>query len=132
MPYAKAFVHIKAAVFAATAIGMMISIMSLNPRPTSSIYSDSFDLEDLVSRLSQQARSQAFYEIKALQDERDALQRQVEAERSAWVSVYQVILESSRVGTQLSLVCDDSQRQIDHERSEDRERKRQLANLTPI
>lgn len=98
----------------------------------SSNYSDLFELEDLVKQISQQARSQAWYEIRALRDERDTLHRQVEAERRAWLSMYQVMLEAANVGTQLSLVCANAQEQIVDAKTKDRERKQQLANLARI
>ncbi|KAL7783249.1 hypothetical protein V8C37DRAFT_414937 [Trichoderma ceciliae] len=58
--------------------------MAYQERPTSSVYSDSFELEELAIRLSEEAEAQEIHTIKALEDERDMLYREVEAKRVTW------------------------------------------------
>lgn len=50
-------------------------------RPTSSVYSDSFELEKLVRKLSHQLEDQEQYDLLALTTERDLLLSQVSSLR---------------------------------------------------
>lgn len=102
------------------------------PRPASSIYSNSFELEDLVHRLSEQARFQEEYEIKALQIELDALKHQINDARSRWAFIYDIMMDSADLATKLSLICKDADAQVHRERNDDRERKKRLANRTVV
>lgn len=79
--------------------------MDSQERPTSSIYSDRFELDELVSRLSDEADAQELYAIQALQNERDALSREVEARRTIWNSIYQVLIESADVASKIAALC---------------------------
>lgn len=50
-------------------------------RPTSSVYSDSFELESLVRKLSHQLEDQEHYDLIALTTERDSLLGQISSLR---------------------------------------------------
>lgn len=63
--------------------------MSADPRPTSSIYSDTFELEDLIQRLSVQVREQDLY--AELREENERLQLELFDVKARWRQVKQIL-----------------------------------------
>lgn len=92
------------------------------PNRSSSVYSDSFDLEGLLRDL-ETARDST---VEELEGERDALWAELAPLRSASASMYQAVAKAAEIATTLSRIHDGAQRTIDIER------KKRLANSTVI
>ncbi|KAK1452643.1 hypothetical protein CTAM01_17267, partial [Colletotrichum tamarilloi] len=56
----------------------------MEPRRTSSVYSDTFELDDLLLRLTKQADEQHDMVSDILQQENNALYRKLRAARQLW------------------------------------------------
>lgn len=91
--------------------------MVYQERPTSSVYSDCFELEELVSTLSNEADAQEIYAIEALENERDTLYREVEARRAIWNSIYQMLIESADVASKITALCKFAYDHIEKEKN---------------
>ncbi|KAL7940676.1 hypothetical protein V8C42DRAFT_336847 [Trichoderma barbatum] len=91
--------------------------MVYQERPTSSVYSDCFELEELVSKLSDEAEAQEVHAIEALENERDILCREVEARRVIWNCIYQMLVESADVAGKITALCKFAYGRIDKERN---------------
>ncbi|KAH6871055.1 hypothetical protein B0T10DRAFT_567485 [Thelonectria olida] len=85
------------------------------PRPASSVYSDSFQLQDLLHRLSEQTRSQRGYTAQALVEERDALRTELDSKRRLWQSARQLMARSSDMANRLLQLHGDAEGRILHE-----------------
>jgi hypothetical protein len=100
--------------------------MDVNWRPTSSVYSDAFELDELLDRVSEQAAAQKQYIIWALEEERDTVRRELEKERNRWASIYELMLEAADAGEKLALLHQDAERRVG------REQNVWVSNCTPI
>ncbi|KAI5465170.1 hypothetical protein BGZ63DRAFT_422122 [Mariannaea sp. PMI_226] len=75
--------------------------MDHHARQASSVYSDSFKLDDLLHRLSEQTKSQQDYTIQTLIEERDALREELDSKRRLWHSARQLLARTSDVARRL-------------------------------
>lgn len=94
-----------------------IEIMLTQERPTSSFYSDCFELEDLVNKLSDEADAQDLYAIEAMQNERNILYHELENKRTLWNEIYQVLIESADIAAKVNALCRFAQDQIRKEQN---------------
>ena len=90
----------------------------------SSLYSDPFGLEALVRSHNGHGGDQD--EISALIGERNALRREVDQARSAWLSICRSMTRVAEIAGALSQLHEDALRYVDLER------KKWLANCTAI
>lgn len=92
--------------------------MELNPRPSSSVYtddtgqrvvssaySDSFDLDNLLHRISLQTTQQQDYTIQALEKEQATMRLDRSAERKKFTALYRALLRASEATMQLQGIC---------------------------
>lgn len=84
------------------AIGVDCNLrMSSSSRYSSSVYSDSFDLEGFLQRLSEQASQQQIRTIQTLIDENRNLQNELRKMHSIWKSIYCHTEDVNSIGGQL-------------------------------
>lgn len=100
--------------------------MDPEPRPTSSVYSDSFPLDDLLERVTEQTKDQEQRTIRALLDDRERLTRELHSLRRCWDSLYQIIVASDKTAKVFSFRYDEARRRIKQEKN------KWIANLTAI
>lgn len=91
--------------------------MLTQERPTSSFYSDCFELEDLVNKLSDEADAQDLYAIEALQNERHMLYQELENKRTLWNRLYQVLIECADTAAKINALCRFAQDNIKKEQN---------------
>lgn len=114
-------------------------IMELSPRPSSSVYSndteqrvvssaysDSFDLDNLLHRISLQTTQQQDYTIQALEREQATMRLDRSAEGKKFTALYRAMLRASEATIQL----DGIRRQI--EQVVQKQSNIWLANCTAI
>lgn len=89
--------------------------MDHHARQASSVYSDSFKLEDLLQRISEQTKSQQGYAVQALIEERDALRNDVDSKRRLWHSARQLFARTSDMAKRLLQLHEDATARIRHE-----------------
>ncbi|KAI1358910.1 hypothetical protein F5Y08DRAFT_320784 [Xylaria arbuscula] len=96
------------------------------PRPTSSFYSDDFEFQGLVQRLSQVTWEQEIRTIDALEEEKNYWQQQLLRGHNEWSSIYDALV---RVRDVLVLM-----RQVLQENKikGETERRKWMANSTVI
>jgi hypothetical protein len=92
-------------------------IMLTEERPTSSFYSDCFELEDLVNKLCDEADAQDLYAIETLQNERHILYHELENKRIIWNRIYQVLIESADIAAKINALCKFAQENIRKEQN---------------
>ncbi|OHE90319.1 hypothetical protein CORC01_14380 [Colletotrichum orchidophilum] len=73
----------------------------MEPRRTSSVYSDTFELDDLLLRLTKQADEQHDMVIDLLRQENNALYRKLKAERQLWRVIVGLVHEIVELTGQL-------------------------------
>lgn len=113
--------------------------MDLNSRPSSSIYSndtkqravssaysDSFDLDILLHRISLQTTQQQDYTIQALEKEQATMRLDLSAQKKTFAMLYKTMLKASQAAIQLQ--------DIRHEIGQEVQRQGNiwLANCTAI
>lgn len=96
------------------------------PSATSSVYSSSFPLDDLLHRLSEQTKDQEEHTIYALLEEREQLTEELRCLRRCWDSLYQLIVASDETARGLSFKMDKARKRIKQEEN------KWFANLTAI
>jgi hypothetical protein len=96
------------------------------PRPTSSIYSDPFELDDLLRRLSEQARSQGEYAIQVLTQENEAVKSELSYFRRSWAVIYELMTKVNDILRELKAVMAEMNATIE------REQNKYKANCTAI
>ncbi|KAL0929612.1 uncharacterized protein CTRU02_215511 [Colletotrichum truncatum] len=75
---------------------------------TSSIYSDTFELDDLLCRISKQADDQNETTIRALYQERDFLQKNINVLQQSCRAAYKIINYLRQLVAQLEQLLDDA------------------------
>jgi hypothetical protein len=100
--------------------------MATPPRPASSIYSDEFQLDDLLRRLSERTSDQEVRTVQALLEEKEALERELETVQRVWALIYDIMVETNDTVGQLSTVVRYALSRMETER------KNWLANCTAI
>jgi hypothetical protein len=73
-------------------------------RYSSSVYSNSFQLDDLLQKLSEQAWQHEIRTLHALEEENRELQREVSEIRELWGSFYTLMQEVANIYEQLSII----------------------------
>lgn len=99
---------------------------AMTSRESSSIYSDSFELEDLVNRISKAADSQDTFTIKALETERDCLRQNVNSIRNTWDAIESLMADLEKISQHILLLCRRC------EQNKETEGKKWMANFTVI
>jgi hypothetical protein len=97
-----------------------------NRRLASSVYSDSFELEGLLDKLPNIECGREQQAARELEAERDAMQEELDALRSAWTSIHRALKEAASTADVLTRIYNDAQRCMDVER------KKWIANCTAI
>jgi predicted ribosome quality control (RQC) complex YloA/Tae2 family protein len=90
------------------------------------VYSDSFQLEDLLQRLSEQARQQQTRTIQTLEDENRELRNKLSEVRQLWEAIYRDMQEVNNIAGQLSAIRKGAGRMMD------RQKKMWIVNCTAI
>jgi hypothetical protein len=82
-------------------------------RPSSSVYSDSFQLDDLLHRLSEQTWQQQIRTFQTLTDENRVLQSELSEVRQLWESIYGLMQGVNDIAGQLSVIKNGGDRTMD-------------------
>ncbi|KAF4878841.1 hypothetical protein CGCFRS4_v016115 [Colletotrichum fructicola] len=77
------------------------AVATMEPRRTSSVYSDTFELDDLLTRLTRQAEEQHYAAISLLQEENTALHRKLKVSRQLWTVIIGLVRELVELTGQL-------------------------------
>lgn len=80
--------------------------MEPNPRPTSSVYSDPFELDSLLGQLMQ-AEAQDYHDAvqKRLQGELEAARQRRDAARSRFHAIYRLMISTADAAVNMSLLA---------------------------
>lgn len=100
--------------------------MESGPRPASSVYSDQFELDELLHHLSEQTQVQRAFLVEALEKENKLLSFELIVERQVWESLYHCMVEIVEIADQLKVLQRDAERRILIRK------QRWLANCTAI
>jgi glutaminase len=98
--------------------------MDMSPRASSSVYSDTFELDDLLQRLSQQTWEQGDYTMHVLLEENEALNSELTAVRATWASIYEVMINASEIASHLQILAEEGETQME------KARRKWIANCT--
>lgn len=85
-------------------------------RYSSSVYSDSFQLDDLLQRLSEQAWEQQIRTIQTLEDENRELHNRLSEVRQLWECIYRHMQEVNNIVGQLSTIRRGTGRMMDRQK----------------
>jgi hypothetical protein len=83
------------------------------PRPSSSVYTDPFELDELFTAVSDGQHEAA---IQSLVYERDSLRRDLTLAREIWSCIYKVLAGSAQIATKMSHVYKNAQERVNQER----------------
>ncbi|KAK8038383.1 hypothetical protein PG994_015150 [Apiospora phragmitis] len=78
--------------------------MSIDPRPRSSFYSDEFQLDDLLHRLSEQTWEQEVFTLQLLLQENEELSRELSGLQRRWKLVYKAMAVSAETASQMNIM----------------------------
>lgn len=96
--------------------GVGIPIMNSLPRPPSSVYSDQFQLEDLVEEISRWTfASQQEQVLLGLLEQQKTLQAGLETARNQWFAVNQVMLHAAETAFALHKLVGDARQGVKEE-----------------
>lgn len=95
-------------------------------RPTSSVYSDQFQLDDLLDHLSGKVVSQSEHAFQTLLKENKEASAELNYFRSSWSAIYELMTEVNDILCQLTAVVDQLKARIE------REQMKYKANCTAI
>ncbi|KAL0930257.1 uncharacterized protein CTRU02_214332 [Colletotrichum truncatum] len=96
----------------------------MEPRPTSSVYSDTFDLDDLLLRLTKQTDEQYDTVIPLLLQENKTLYSELMATRRLWRTLLSLVRDLVELADQLRELLKITRSELEHER------RSYLANCT--
>ena len=85
-------------------------------RYSSSVYSDSFQLDDLLQKLSEQAFVQNAQICRILEAENKDLRNKLSQVQQVWCYIYKLMQEVNSVAGQLDTVQGEGYRLIDHQK----------------
>jgi hypothetical protein len=87
-----------------------------SPRQTSSVYSDSFELDELLENLSDQVWKQDSHVVLSLAKEKGDMESELAALREIRECVHAVIVQMNGKIAQLHVALNDAKRSIQRER----------------
>ncbi|KAH8655615.1 hypothetical protein BX600DRAFT_440115 [Xylariales sp. PMI_506] len=80
--------------------------------PASSIYSDSFQLDDLLHRVSEQTWEKELRMFQALEDENKELQDELFRVQQSWESIYTMMEKVNKIAEQLNAIMMEGKSRI--------------------
>lgn len=84
--------------------------MSMTSKYSSSIYSDSFQLDDLLQQLSKQTRQQNIRTCQTLEQENEELRNELSQTRQFWDHIYGLMQEVANISAQLRTIKNEGVR----------------------
>ena len=86
-------------------------------RTTSSMYSDQFELDDLLCRLSEQVTNQGERAIQGLKQENRALGPEQDYFRRSWAAIYEMLTGVNDILNQLTITLAEMNEKIESEQN---------------
>ena len=89
-----------------------------SPRPTSSVYSDSFELDELLETLSDHLWKHDTHELQGLEKDRECIKSELTALREIRGCIYPAIMQMNKKIELLYAALADAKRAIEREKAD--------------